>query len=49
MKDGLIVLVAIIVTAVSTWVGTVTTQHQRELERIQIEYRGYRDGVKDSQ
>lgn len=48
--DGLIgVICAITLTAMATFGITQTVQSNRELEQLKIEYRGYQNGVKDSQ
>lgn len=47
--DGIIgILCAISLASIATFGITQTVQTQKELERIQIEYRGYQEGVKDS-
>lgn len=47
--DGIIgILCAISLASLATFGITQSVQTQRELEQIQIEYRGYQEGVKDS-
>lgn len=47
--DGIIgILCAISLASLATFGITQSMQTQKELERIQIEYRGYQEGVKDS-
>ena len=48
--EGLIgILCAIALACLATYGITEKVSAQKELERIQIEYRGYQNGVKDSQ
>ena len=49
-SDGIIgVLCAVGLSAIATYAVTQYVQTKSELEKTQIEYRGYQEGVKDSQ
>jgi hypothetical protein len=49
MNDGLIgIVIATTLACCAVFGISQSVQSHRELERIQIEFRGYQDGVKDS-